>query len=813
MNPDPQNPYPPYFSPEEETIDIKRYISLFLSNWYWFAGALVIALTIAYGINRYSEKVYTVSSTLLIRDDQVGSIGSNVESVIPGGDIFRSQQNLKNEMGILKSLRLNYQVMKELKDFHVSIVGVGRRGIVESRMYKSAPFMVRFDSLQKQSTGKRVNINIISDTKYEISLKDSVDFSREMFFGERFNEKGFDFVVERRPFIENIYDKKNSNKYYFWFEDPTALANSYRNSLTVAPIEEDASLVTLSISGFVPQQEADYLNKLMEVYIEYGLVIKNETAAKTLKFIDDQLGIISDSLGQAESNLEKYRLANNFFDLSREGANIQNKLTSSESVKANLGIQLQYYRYLSEYLKNTDTRESIISPALMGITDQVLIRLVNDLSMLQKEKETIGFNLKLDQPLSSLMNTRISETRSALHENVDNGIATLTRSIAEEDAKISDIERQIRKLPTTERNLIGIQRKFDLNNTVYTYLLEKRAEAGIAKASNVSDNRIVDPASYYSTALIKPKKKINLMMALFLGLLVPGVLILGLDFLNNKVIDKHDIEKKTNAPVIGFIGHSALQSHVPVIEKPGSAFSESFRSVRTAIKYYVKENDKPVIAVTSTVSSEGKTFVSVNLAAIIAMSGKKVLLMGLDLRKPRINRIFNNNGAPGMSGYLSGNCRYEDVIKETHIENVFYAPSGPVPPNPAELLEREVMRLFINKAKEEYDFIIIDTPPVAIVTDTMLITPFVDINLFIVRQRYTSRETLDVIEQVFRQEKLKNMAIVLNDISLSGYYGYGIRYGYSLGYGYYYGHNYYGKGYYNRYISQSKAENYYTDEN
>jgi capsular exopolysaccharide synthesis family protein len=805
------NPTPDFY-PEEETIDLKRYISLFLSNWYWFAGALVIALTIAYGINRYSEKVYTVSSTLLIRDDQVGSMTSNVESVIPGGDIFRSQQNLKNEMGILKSLRLNYQVMKELRNFHVTIVGVGRRGIVESRMYKSAPFTVRFDSLQKQSIGKRVNINIISDTQYEISFKDSVEFSREMYFGERFNEKGFDFTIEPGFPGEPLYNKGKSNKYYFWFEDPVAIANSYRNSLSVSPIEEDASLVTLSISGFVPQQEADYLNKLMEVYIQYGLEIKNETAAKTLKFIDDQLGIISDSLGQAESNLEKYRLANNFFDLSREGATIQNKLTSSESVKANLGLQLQYYRYLSEYLKNTDTKESIISPAMMGITDQVLIRLVNDLSMLQKEKETVGFNLKLDQPLTGLMNTRISETRSALRENVDNGISTLTRSIAEEAAKIRDIESQIRKLPTTERNLIGIQRKFDLNNTVYTYLLEKRAEAGIAKASNVSDNRIVDPASFYSTTLIKPKKKTNFMMALFMGLLLPGMIIVGLDFLNYKVIDKRDIEKKTAVPVIGFIGHSDLKNPVPVLEKPGSAFSESFRSVRTALKYYVKENEKPVIAVTSTISSEGKTFVSVNLAAIIAMSGKKVLLVGLDLRKPRINRIFNNSDSQGMSGYLSGNCRYEDVIKDTHIDNVFYAPSGPIPPNPAELLEREEMKLFINKAREEYDFIIIDTPPVAIVTDTLLLAPFVNINLFIVRQRYTSRDTLEVIEQVSRQDKLKNMAIILNDISLSGYYGYGIRYGYALGYGYYYGHNYYGKGYYNRYIKTSKSESYYTDE-
>ncbi|HEX2921590.1 MAG TPA: polysaccharide biosynthesis tyrosine autokinase [Bacteroidales bacterium] len=802
----------PDFYPEEETIDIKRYISLFLSNWYWFAGALFIALTIAYGINRYSEKVYTVSSTLLIRDDQVGSINSNVESVIPGGDIFRRQQNLKNEMGILKSLSLNFQVMQALKDFHVTIVGVGRRGIVESRIYKSAPFTVKYYSLGDQTPGKRVNISIISENKYIISFKDSTEFSREMPFGERFNERGFDFSIESRFYGKNTFDKAKSNKYYFWFEDPAALANSYRNSLSVSPIDKDASLVTLSISGFVPGQEADYLNKLMEVYLEYGLVIKNETAAKTLKFIDDQLGIISDSLGQAESNLEKYRLANNFFDLSREGANIQNKLTSSENVKATLGMQLQYYRYLSEYLNSADGNESIISPALMGISDQALIKLVNDLSMLQKEKETIGFNLKLDQPLADLMNARINETRTALKENVRNGIATLSRSVTEENDKIKNIESQIRKLPTTERNLIGIQRKFDLNNTVYTYLLEKRAEAGIAKASNVSDNRIIDYATAFSTSRIKPKGRTNLMIAMILGFMFPGALIIIIDFINDKIIDKKDIEKKTKVPVIGYISHSDIKSSIPVIEKPGSAFAESFRSVRTALKFYNKENEVPVIAVSSTISSEGKTFISINLASIIALSGKKVLLVGLDLRKPRLNKIFKSDNSPGMSSYLSGHCRYDEVITQTHVENLYYAASGHIPPNPAELLERNEMKQFIDSAKKEFDYIVIDTPPVAIVTDTMLIAPFVDLNLFIVRQRYTSRGTLEIIDNYYNQGKFKNLALILNDINLSGYYGYGIRYGYSMGYGYKYGSGYYGKRNKGRYGNSAVGDGYYTGE-
>jgi tyrosine-protein kinase Etk/Wzc len=505
-------------------------------------------------------------------------------------------------------------------------------------------------------------------------------------------------------------------------------------------------------------------------------------------------------------------LKNSFIDLSREGTLIQNRLEKFENEKTTFELQLQYYEYLSEYLNIENAGGTIISPSVMGITDQVLIRLVNELSAYQKELGKIGFNISGDQPAFVLMNKQMDEARQALRENVRNGIAGLKLSVAESDRKISGVEIEINRLPSTERKLINIQRKFDLNNTVYTYLLEKRSESGIARASNVSDNRIIDAASQYSSVLIKPKTRINYFIALILGFLLPIVILLLIDFFNDKVIDKKDIEGKTKVPVIGYISHSEGKNEIAVVEKPGSSLAESFRSVRTAIKYFVKENKVAVIAVSSTISSEGKTFISINLAAITAMLGKKVLLIGLDLRKPRINKVFEFENSPGMSSYLSGNCEYEDIIRKTQIDNLYYAPSGPIPPNPAELIETEQMRKFMERAKKEFDYIVIDTPPVAIVTDTLLLAPYVDVNLFIVRQRYTSRNTLELVEQLNNHGELKNMAIVINDINLSGYYGYGMRYGYSMGYGYSYGYNYYNRGYYGRYGYSDKTKGYYTEE-
>jgi tyrosine-protein kinase Etk/Wzc len=806
---DPNLTPPHYYQPEDENLDLKRYISLFISNWYWFAVTLFIAISIAYGINRYSTRIFTVSATLLIKDDQMGSINSSVENVIPGGDIFKNQQNLRNEMGILKSLSLNESVMKKLDDFHIVYVKVGRRGIVESMMYKSCPFKVIYDSLELQSK-RRVDIEILSDTNYKITLKNDINLEYIKNFGERFQEHGFDFTIVPRFSGRKISDDKS--KYYFNFIDPEYLANQYRGKLSVAPIEKDASIVTLSVSGFDKVQEADYLNMLIDVYINYGLDYKTKTAEQTIKFIDEQIKVISDSLFIAEGKMENFRRENKFFDLSAEGTLIQNKLERIENGISEFELQLQYYNYLSEYLDLKNADRPIISPSLMGITDGVLLKLVDEFSTIQAEQEKLGFNLDSNQLAIGFMERQAGETIKALKENIKNSIAGLKLSIAESDRKILEVDASINRLPGKEREFIRIQRKFDLNNTVYTYLLEKRAESGIAGASNIADNRVVDYASEYSSGQIKPKPRQNIMIAIILGLLFPVVGISLIDYFNNKVIDKKDIEKKTKVPVIGYISHSGSRSEIPVVERPGSSLSESFRSVRTAIKFYIREGEKTVIAVSSTISSEGKTFISINLAAIIALLGKKVLLIGLDLRKPRINKVFEFEDSPGMSTYLSGNCAYEDVIKATQIKNLYYAPSGPIPPNPAELMETDNMRIFMKAAKNEFDFIIIDTPPVAIVTDALLLSKYVDLNLFIVRQRYSSRNTLELIDQLYKRGELKNMAIVINDINLTGYYGYGMRYGNYLGYGYTYGYNYYGKGYYRKYGNSDKASGYYTDE-
>ena len=794
---------------DNESIDIRRYVSLFFSNWYWFALAMFISLSLAYGINRYSTKIFSVSSSLLIKDDQNGGTSQIASSVIPGGDIFRNQQNLKNEMEILKSYTLNYMVMKELTNFHVVYVGVGRRGIVESNLYGTSPFIVVYDSLELQPKGVKVGVTVINEQQFQIEIDGNLNFKAEWSFGKRFSEHGFDFTIEKRNKGKSVYSAEGSNNFYFYFVDPRYLANQYRTKLSVIPKDKDASLVTLTVSGSIPNQEADYLNKLMDDYVAYGLDFKRKIAEQTIIFITDQLDIIADSLQVAALNLESFRKENRFIDIETEANSVLNKLENSNIDKAGNELKLQYYNYLSEYLNNKDVIGTIISPSILGIDDQLLLNLINELTSLKKDKENLKFGLGADLPALDNIDRKIEHAHEALRENIRNCIININRTKDDIEQKRFLNEDEFNKLPSIERRFVTIQRQFDLNNTIYTYLLEKRAEAGIAQASTLADNRVIDYAQ--QRGQIKPQKRRNLTIAFVLGLVLPGALLVLIDFFNSRVMDGKDVKKKTKVPIIGYISHSESNNEIAVVEKPGSSLSESFRSVRTALKYYKKENEVTVIAISSAISSEGKTFIAINMSAITAMLGKKVLLIGLDLRKPRINKVFEFEKSPGMSTYLSGNCEYEEIIKKTQVDNLFYAPSGPVPPNPAELIETDRMRIFIERAKKEFEYIIIDTPPVAIVTDALLLSQYADINLFIVRQRYSSLNTLDMIEQLHNLGELKNIAIVLNDISLSGYYGYGIRYGYLNGYSYSYGSSYYGGNYYGKYGRSWKGEGYYTE--
>ena len=716
---------------DDDSIDIKRYLSLFLSNWYWFAIFLFIAITISYGINRYSEDVFNISSSLLIKDETLGGF-SQMAPIFPGKEIYKNQQNLKNEIGILKSFELNKQVVDSLPEFQTQYILIGRRKIVEHRRYKDSPFIVNYIDDKGERPGYTFVINLLEKNKFDIAIKGDEDRKKEKNFGDTISWKDFNlkqatpfrFTVTKRDPGTYSFDESLSNQYNFSFIDPVAVANEFRSKLQINPISEEASLVTLTTSGHVPLQEIDYLNKLMDLYIHRGLDEKNRASDQTITFIDDQLDLIHKSLRKAEDTLQKFRYENKLINISDEGSSVRARLENFETQRVGLELRRKYLDYLASYLESRNQSADIISPSVLGVEDPILERLITELADLQYQRSQLSLNLASDQPAIDLLDGKIKVSKAALKENIGSSLHNVKLSIAEVDSTINETQLELSRFPGTETSLIRIKREFDLNNTVYNYLLEKKAEASITRASNVADNKVIDYAGFQNVVQVKPRKSWNNMLAIIFGLTIPMLLILIIDYLNNKVIDKKDVERMTSVPVLGYISHNEYKTETPVLSRPLSTLSESFRSVRTSLNFFLNGVSNPVIAVTSTVSSEGKTFVSINLALITASLGKKVLLIGLDLRKPKIHKVLDIDNSKGMSLYLSGEAGFDEVIFETNAKNLYYATSGPVPPNPAELIESEKMHEFLEEAKKRFDYIIVDTPPIAIVTDALLVARY-----------------------------------------------------------------------------------------
>jgi capsular exopolysaccharide synthesis family protein len=770
---------------QEESIDIKKYLFKFLANWYWFAIALSVSLALAYLVNRYSESTYTISSSLIISDKQ--SDAASVEAIIEqlGRNRVRRKAEVVNEISILKSYKMARLALEEL-DFEVSYVGIGKREIAETKMYHNCPFIVIPDSSFTQLNNYRVNIKLLSNMEYLLEINDKYDIKRTLKFGETFDSEIFKFKIELQNPNTFSFDESTSNKYFFYFNSINALAKQYRGKLNIDVNDEKGSILNLKLNGFVPEQMAAYLNKLSEVYIRSALIEKNERADNTLKFIDDQLSIIVKDLNTSEIQLQDFRTKNQVINLSQKGTSLYNELTNIQNDRFAYDVKTKYLDYLETSLQKQEQNEAIVAPSVLGITDPSLQNLVTLYNNRLSEKNKFSQVAQEDAPNLIVIQNELNNLKKTLAEYLVSNRKTNQIALHAFTQKQDLINQQIYQLPANERQQINIEREYKLNNELYTFLLEKRAEAGITKASNVADNKVLDIARPENAAQLTPKRSQNYMMALILGLGIPGAIILALDFLNTKVEDKKDIERNTRIPIIGTIGHNETQSDIAVYMDPKSSLAESFRALRTNLQYILREKDQKIVMITSTVSGEGKTFAAVNLATILAMSNKKVLLVGLDLRKPSLHKIFDIPNEIGLSTFLSNQSKYENIIKKTSIDHLFLAPSGPIPPNPAELIETEQMRDFFNAAKKNFDYIIIDTPPLALVTDALLVSQYASANIFMIRQRYSHKQVFDLINKLEQDQKISKMNILVNDLKIPKYYGY--NYGYNYGYGYGYNH-------------------------
>ncbi|MDD3893101.1 MAG: polysaccharide biosynthesis tyrosine autokinase, partial [Bacteroidales bacterium] len=759
----PNNNYPHF---EEETLDLKRYFFLFLSNWYWIAISVFVGLFVAYLVNRYSEQVHSVKASLLVGNADGRRVGQGVQTLMRELNLAQDKKRIENEIGILKSYTLALTAIDELPDFMVTYVNVGRRGIAESKLYNRSPFIVEVDTAGANTTGYPVYITILSDEEYAIDFDDGMP-EKQMRFGQRYTDNRFAFTINFRN--QDGYEQTSqSKKYYFVINSAHGLAVNYMKKVNIELNDKQGSLLTLSTTGFVAQQEADFLNKLMEVYIRNDLNEKMQTAINTMDFVDEQLGGITDSLRMAELMLQNFRTGKGIINLSTEGSALLQRLESLYTEKNILSFQLEYFDYLEKYLKEKEDLKGLVSPATIGIEETGIATIVAQLNELSLERNGLLLTVNADNVQIVRLNQSMESLISLLFEKLEGMREVNGIRIKEINQRIAKQEGQLRMLPVTERELVNMERKYSINEKFYTYLMEKRIEAGIAKASNVSDNRVIDEAMPEMAEVVKPKRSINYAMGFLVGLLVPVLLILLFDQLNNSIQDPSHISKKTRVPLMGTIGHNPYESLLPVSDKPKSSFAESFRALRTNLDFMLSKADNKVILVSSTISGEGKSFVASNLAVSLAMLGKRTVLLGLDMRKPKVHNLFEVENSKGLSTYFIGRDKWGDIVETTTIPNLSVMPSGPIPPNPAELLAGSKFDELIAALKQNFDFIVIDSPPVAVVTDAVLISRLCDTTLFVLRHRYTSRNVLDLVEDLSKSKTINNMAFCSTTLKSQG---------------------------------------------
>lgn len=748
-----------------------------IKNWKLFALAVVVLMTIVYLIDRYTPPVYSITSTILLKEETPELAGSAAELLF-GNQQFKNSMNLNNESVILSSYPLVYEVIKQL-DFNITYYKSGN--LKTSEIYGELPIIVEVDS---NST------NIPYNVVFKVEI---VDNDRFKIFEEDQNKKqinglfNFNKEIAYEGFIFKVLKNKNlnftnsiGNTIQFKINTVHAVTNAYRNKLQIRANSRESSLLSITINSRLVNKEVDFISKLTEIYIEKGLDEKNRNASRTIEFIDDQLEGIQDSLFITEQRLETFKRNNGIINLSEEGSHLYGQLVKLMEEKASITASQKYYKYLQEYLKESETGSDLVLPSSAGATDPILNRLVLDLIDKQIEKSLIKGE-SVNNPYVKLLEKQIAKLKLDIGKSLEN-LAQNTR-IQEEAIgdRWASLQKDIQRLPTAEREYIHINRMYEINENLYIFLMEKRAEAAILKASTTPDTKIVNPPMV-SGAKIAPQTTRNFGVAIVLSFVIPILFLYFREFFNTKILYKEDIDDVTTIPFLGLVGHESSSDNLVVDRDPRSAVSESFRTVRSNINFFTSEKDKKVILITSSISGEGKTFCSINLSTVVALSGKKTVIVGADLRRPKLFGDFGLNNDIGVSNYLINSASIDEIIQHTKVDNLDLISSGAVPPNPSELLMNKRMDLLIDELKKRYHYIILDTPPIGLVTDALILMKYSDLTVYLVRQNYTPKGSIMSTQEMFENGQLNNISILFNDVKVQ-------KYGYGYGYGYNYGYN------------------------
>lgn len=755
-------------------VSPKEMIFRYLKYLPWVVLSVMLALSAAYVKLRYSKEIYSVSGKLLVKNP-AKDLGNDKFD-----DIFMMQgnRNLDDEIEIIRSRAIATRVVNAL-GLQLSFSNKGK--IRSSLVYPDdIPFnfvIERADSL----TGFAVTIVIVNDNQFRLNEAPELHY---------FNQS---ITIPQATFrlTHNGRDRISfaSNEFTVSLQPTKNVAAGLSGSIRVIQASDFSNVLIIAYETESPKMGIDIVDEYMHQYQLASLEDKKQIASNTLEFIDTQLIAVKTELGAVEKNLQDYQERNRIFNPENQVQLFFDKQSENEKQITQQTVQLKVIDYLINHISTkSNTNDRVISA--LGIQEPSLVQQINEYNRLQVEREGNLKSMPAGNPIIRTIDAAIEKLRADMLANLNNIRQTYVVTLSDLTRKNRQSDAELNAIPRKGRELLERERQQNILQELYSYLLQKKLETSIASASTISNIKVVEPAAFNGVP-VTPNRRGAYMLALFVGLAIPAGIIFLLEFLNDKVKVKKDIQQITDAPILGEIGHAENSSTLVVTRNNRQFLAEQFRIIRSNLQYILPKADKPVILVTSSFSGEGKSFISTNLGAVLAISGKKTIILEFDIRKPKIMKGLGLNERKGLTNYIIGNVELEDVIHPVpEVDNLFVMPCGPVPPNPSEMLLNERVKELFHTLRQKFDTVIIDTAPVGLVSDGITLGQHADAAVYIVRHNYTLKKQIQLIDELYKQAKLPHLSIIINDIKSStgygGYYGYGqYGYGYEYGYGYF----------------------------
>lgn len=774
-------------SPTGDTIDLRAIFQKLLSKWWWFGITVTISLALGYAYIKVTPKEYHVQAVILMSEKGRNKVGSK-EEFLKGSSLLGSSADIEDMVAVLTS-HTNMTKTLNRTDFGISYFET--KDFLTSEKYEYPPFYITLDTVAVQVFGFPIHVSVdkaagtyhvkakadyapLYNVQKKTELEDFIiDYSVDQVarIGEPFVAEGLSFTIEfpeDRTYAPGV-------KHYFTINSLSALVAEYRAKTSAVPVSDESSIVLVSTVGQVVAKEKLFIDKLLETYIEGEWYRRQQKGIKTINFIEDQIGIVSDSLRRVETSMEGFRDASGgMMSAATTSDALFQERSRLERERSMLLSRRQYCKSIMDKIRSQSDLRNMPAPSSSGIDDPVLNNLVLEITRLSAELAALSLSTVKSNPTVIAMERKLKNLSGSLGQTAESLVEQVNISLAEVERSLNKMNYQFSQLPENERKLGNIARKFKLSESLYNYLMEKQAEAGIAIASDQVDKYVVDQALNVGGKAVKPARKMVMIIALLIGLTIPLAIVLIRDFFNDTVADIDQLKRLSNIQILTTIPNTKRKRILP--DEPKSLLAESFRTARINMQYLNPNAQRQVVGFTSSTSGEGKTFCALNMATVMALSGKRVVLIDADMRRPRVAETLGMDIDKGLSGYLIGECTLDQMIRPTDIPGLDVIASGPIPPNPLELVELPSMENLFRELRSKYDHIVVDASPMGLVSEFVIIMRHVDITLYVVRQGYTRRGALRLINDMHKEKKVERIELLLNDVKAGA--GYGEGYGY-----------------------------------